>query len=151
MLLSDSRVVRVPVGMRQAFEPIRRIGGVNGWYAYDWLWRLRGAMDRLAGGPGMRRGRRDPETLRPGDVVDCWRVESFEPDRLLRLKLELRAPGRGWLEFVVDGDGDGSTIHQIATYDPHGMLGRLYWLLSYPLHELVFSGMIRGIARRAVG
>jgi len=130
----------------KAFEPIRRIGGATGWYYADWLWHLRGAIDLLTGGVGLRRGRRDPEDLRVGDPVDCWRVDVLEPDHRLRLFAEMKLPGRAWLEFEVTGDCRGSTIHQIATFDPLGLLGRAYWYSVYPLHRLVFNGMLRGIA-----
>jgi len=131
------------------FAPIQRIGGDTGWYYGKWLWRVRGFLDRLVGGVGLRRGRRDPVDLQIGDPVDCWRVEAFEPGRLLRLKAELKLPGQGWLEFEVTGDEDSSTIRQTATFDPVGLLGALYWYASYPLHQLTFAGMLSGIARAA--
>jgi hypothetical protein len=97
----------------------------------------------------MRRGRRDPDRLMPGDVVDSWRVEAVEEDRLLRLAAEMRVPGRAWLQFEVEPDGDGSVIRQTAIFDPAGVAGRAYWYAVWPLHGLVFRGMIRGIARAA--
>ncbi len=145
-LLRDRRSVTVPARPERAFEPIRRIGGKTGWYYADWLWKLRGAMDRVAGGTGMSRGRRHPNQVKVGDVIDCWRVDAFEPNRRLRLFLELRQPGRGWLEFEVVGNGSGSTIHLTATYDPQGFLGKLHWILVSPLHHLIFTGMLRRIA-----
>lgn len=145
--LVDSRVREVPFPPERAFAPIQRIGGETGWYFADRLWRLRGFLDLLAGGAGLRRGRRDPERLVPGDTVDFWRVEAVEPPRLLRLVAELKLPGRAWLQFEVDSSGTGSTIRQTAIYDPVGLAGRLYWYALYPLHQLVFSGMLRGIAR----
>jgi uncharacterized protein YbjT (DUF2867 family) len=148
--LFDSRSIRVDVQPEKAFEPIRRIGGATGWYYADWLWKLRGGLDQAAGGVGMRRGRRDPDNLRVSDVVDCWRVEAIEPHRLLRLAAEMKLPGRAWLEFSVSGDSGGSTIHQTASFDPHGLLGRAYWYAVYPLHQIVFGGMLRRIAAAAV-
>jgi uncharacterized protein YbjT (DUF2867 family) len=148
--LFDSRSIRVEVPPEKAFEPIRRIGGATGWYYANWLWKLRGAMDRVVGGVGLRRGRRDPENLRIGDVVDCWRVEALEPHRLLRLAADMKLPGRAWLEFSVSSDSGGSTIRQTATFDPLGLLGRAYWYAVYPLHQIVFGGMLRGIAAAAV-
>jgi uncharacterized protein YbjT (DUF2867 family) len=145
----DSRTVRVPCDPGTAFAPIRRIGGTTGWYFGDPLWHLRGFLDLLAGGVGLRRGRRHPDQLVPGDVLDFWRVERYEPDRLLRLAAEMRLPGRAWLQFEVEPDGQGSTIRQTAEFDPVGLAGRLYWYGLYPLHELVFAGMLRGIARAA--
>jgi hypothetical protein len=147
--LLDSRSVRVPVSPERAFLPIRRIGGSTGWYAYDWLWRLRGAMDLVIGGVGMRRGRSQPDTLRVGQALDFWRVEVFEPDRLLRLRAEMLLPGRAWLEFEVTPQSDGSLIRQTAVYEPLGLLGLLYWYIIYPVHRLVFAGMLRGVAAAA--
>jgi uncharacterized protein YbjT (DUF2867 family) len=148
--LVDSREVVVRVPVREAFAPIRRIGGASGWYAHDGLWRLRGALDLLAGGAGMRRGRRHPDQLAVGDTVDCWRVAAFEPDRALRLAAEMRLPGRAWLEFEVSPDGDGSRIRQTAVFEPDGLAGVAYWYGVYPLHQCVFGGMLRGLARNAV-
>ena len=149
--LVDARSARVPVPPAAAFAPVRRIGGAAGWYFGDFLWRLRGFLDLLVGGPGLRRGRRDPEHLAPGDALDFWRVEAFEPDRLLRLSAEMRLPGRAWLQFEVEGeeDGKGSVIRQTAIFDPLGISGRLYWYAVWPLHAAVFAGMLRGIARAA--
>ncbi|MBM4183654.1 MAG: SDR family oxidoreductase [Gemmatimonadetes bacterium] len=149
--LVDSRVTEVPVPPDRAFRPIERIGGRTGWYAADWLWTLRGFLDLLVGGAGMRRGRRDPHRLQTGDVLDCWRVESIEPGRRLRLAAEMKLPGRAWLEFeVAPSAGGGSTIRQTAVFDPVGVLGRAYWYAVYPLHQIVFGGMLRGIANSAV-
>jgi hypothetical protein len=145
----DSRATRVPVSPAAAFRPIRRIGGATGWYYGNWLWEIRGLVDLLFGGAGMRRGRRDPEHVRPGDTVDFWRVEAFEPDRLLRLRAEMKLPGRAWLQFEVAGDGRATTIRQTALFDPQGVAGLLYWYGLYPLHNLVFGGTLEGIARAA--
>ncbi len=151
-VLTDERFVVVAADAPAAFAPIRRIGGDAGWYCGNPLWRLRGAMDLVAGGVGMRRGRRDPEALRPGDPLDFWRVESFEPDRRLRLEAEMKLPGRAWLEFDVEPVGErASRIRQTATFEPSGILGRLYWYTLLPVHAVIFSGMLRGIARRAAG
>ena len=148
--LVDSRTRNVPVPPTAAFGPIRRIGGKNGWYSLDWLWRVRGVLDLLIGGVGMRRGRRDPEHLTAGDALDWWRVESIEPDKRLRLVAEMKLPGRAWLEFEVEARSDsGSTIRQTAIFDPVGLLGLMYWYGVYPLHAWVFRGMLNGIAARA--
>jgi uncharacterized protein YbjT (DUF2867 family) len=146
-LLRDVRSVRVPVRPEAAFEPIRRIGGATGWYYANWLWSLRGLLDRMLGGAGMRRGRSGAESLREGDTLDFWRIETVEPNRRLRLVAEMKLPGRAWLEFEVEPDGEGSIIRQTAVFDPRGLLGRAYWYGVYPLHQLVFAGMLRGIAR----
>jgi hypothetical protein len=145
----DSRMREVNVGCEQAFAPIRRIGGETGWYAYNWLWRLRGFLDLLVGGVGMRRGRPLREELRVGDALDFWRVEAYEPDRRLVLRAEMRLPGRAWLEFQVDTRQGGATIRQTAVFEPLGLLGLAYWYALYPLHSLVFHGMLKNIARAA--
>ncbi|MGP0594256.1 DUF2867 domain-containing protein [Nitrospira sp. T9] len=141
----------MPVSTPDAFRPIQRIGGRTGWYFADWLWTLRGWLDLLVGGVGLRRGRRNPEELRVGDVVDWWRVEANEPGVRLRLCAEMKLPGRAWLEFLVEPHGAGSKITQTASFDPIGLSGLLYWYGIWPVHELVFRGMIRGIARAAQG
>jgi hypothetical protein len=148
--LVDSRVAHVAAPPPQAFAAIRRIGGATGWYYGHWLWRLRGYVDVLVGGVGMRRGRRALDALRVGDTLDCWRVEAFEPDCRLHLAAEMKLPGRAWLEFEVNGEATGSTIRQTAIFDPVGLLGLLYWYTVYPLHHLVFAGMLRSIVK-AVG
>jgi len=147
--LIDSRAVEVDAPPATAFAVIERIGGATGWYYGDWLWRLRGWLDLLAGGVGMRRGRRDPEALSVGDPLDCWRVEAIEPDRRVRLLAEMRLPGRAWLEFETQPADSGTRIRQTAIFDPLGLSGLAYWYLVYPLHKLVFAGMLAGIARAA--
>lgn len=144
--LVDSRVARVPVPPEVAFGPIVRIGGLQGWYYANPLWRLRGLLDLPFGGAGARRGRRDPNHLFPGDTVDFWRVEDVQPNRLLRLSAEMSLPGRAWLQFEVEDADGGSIIRQTAIFDPAGLLGRLYWYGIWPLHGFVFRGMLRGIA-----
>ncbi len=145
----DSRTAEVDLPPGVAFAPIERIGGQTGWYYGDWLWRVRGFLDLLVGGVGVRRGRRDPVNLRVGDPLDFWRVEGFEPDRLLRLQAEMKVPGRAWLEFEVTGHGKQSTVRQTAIFDPVGLLGLAYWYVLYPLHQLVFAGMLRNLVRAA--
>ena len=145
----DSRCVDVDAPADVAFAPIQRIGGQTGWYYRNWLWRLRGLLDLLVGGVGMRRGRRDPVNLRVGDAVDFWRVEAFDPERRLRLAAEMRLPGRAWLEFEVSASEGKSTIRQTAIFDPLGLRGLAYWHALFPLHRLVFAGMLKGIALAA--
>jgi uncharacterized protein YbjT (DUF2867 family) len=148
--LIDHRHMVVPVEPARAFAAIERIGGKHGWYAQDWLWTIRGWIDQAIGGPGMARGRRDPQHLSAGDPLDCWRVEVCDPPRRLRLAAEMKLPGRGWLEFeVVPRDGD-VTIHQTAVFDPKGLGGLAYWYCIWPLHEVVFRQMLSGIAKAAV-
>ncbi len=148
--LVDSRTVKVDALPADAFAPIQRIGGRIGWYSAGFLWTLRGALDLLAGGVGRRRARRHPVDLAPGDTIDFWRVEAIEPGKRLRLEAEMKLPGRAWLEFEVEWSGEkGTVIRQTAIFDPVGLLGLLYWYALFPLHALVFSGMLRGIAKRA--
>ncbi len=146
----DSRAVWVACPPEQAYRPISRIGGQVGWYYGDPLWRLRGLLDLAIGGPGLRRGRREADTLTPGDTVDFWRVEAVEPGRLLRLAAEMRLPGRAWLQFEVTPEAGGSLIRQTALFDPVGLRGLLYWYALWGIHRLVFAGMLRNIARAAV-
>jgi hypothetical protein len=146
----DTHTVTLRVTQAAAFRPIERIGGSTGWYFGNALWQLRGWLDLLIGGVGMRRGRRDSEHLLPGDVVDCWRVESIEPPRHLRLAAEMKLPRRAWLEFDVQPAKGGVTLRQTATFDPVGLSGLAYWYALLPLHELVFRGMLRNLGRAAV-
>ena len=141
-----SRVVRADA--ESAFQPIRKIGGKTGWYYATWLWNLRGFLDLLAGGVGVRRGRRHPEHLQPGDTVDWWRVEAISDHHLL-LRAEMKLPGRAWLSFKVVAQGTASCIQQTAIFDPIGLPGLVYWYSVYPLHALVFRGMLKNIAKAA--
>lgn len=145
--LIDRRSVEVDVSTERAFVPIQRIGGNTGWYYGNFLWRLRGWLDLLVGGVGMRRGRRDPVELSVGDTLDCWRVEAIVPGRRLRLVAEMKLPGRAWLEFEVEPTGSGARITQTAMFDPHGLAGLAYWYLIWPLHELIFARMLSSLAR----
>ena len=149
--LVDSRTITAAATPDAAFAPVQGIGGAAGWYYGNALWRLRGVLDRLAGGPGMKRGRRDALQLRPGDVVDCWRVLACEPPRRLMLEAEMRLPGRAWLQFEVTPCARGVHIRQTALFDPVGVTGLAYWYLLYPAHALIFRGMLRGVALRATG
>lgn len=136
----------------RVYDVVSALGGATGWLRLNWAWQLRGLADRLVGGVGMRRGRRDPRELRIGDAVDFWRVEAVEPGRLVRLRAEMKVPGRAWLEFQIKADSGpdaGTTIVQTAYFAPKGLLGVLYWYALYPIHGLIFGGMIREIARRA--
>jgi uncharacterized protein YbjT (DUF2867 family) len=148
--LVDSRVRRVPQPPEIAFAPIRRIGGETGWYHATRLWRIRGFLDLLVGGVGLRRGRPHPEELRAGDPLDFWRVTEYEPPERLGLRAEMRVPGRAWLEFEVRPDGEGgSSIRQTASFDPLGLFGLAYWYALFPVHGYVFGGMLDAIARAA--
>jgi hypothetical protein len=145
-----SRTIRIAASPEQTFAPIQRIGGKTGWYYANGFWRLRGLLDKLVGGVGLRRGHRDPVRLTVGDTLDFWRVEAFEQDRLLRLSAEMKTPGRIWLQFEVDGDQTGTTLRQTAIFDPHGLAGLAYWYALYPIHDLIFEGMLRGVERAAI-
>jgi uncharacterized protein YbjT (DUF2867 family) len=149
---SDS--ITVPVRPEEAFLPIQYIGGHRGWYSYRWLWNLRGFIDTLAGGVGIKRGRRDPLILLPGDVVDFWRVEEIIQYQLLRLRAEMKNPGRGWLQFETTGSEapDGmpqTTITLNAIFEPLGVRGLIYWYSLYPFHKLIFTKMLKEIAHSA--
>jgi uncharacterized protein YbjT (DUF2867 family) len=152
--LVDSRTLRVSVSPAAAFAPIRQIGGAQGWYFADFLWRLRGFPDLLVGGVGMRRGRRNRQTLLVGDALDFWRVEAFEPDRRLSLVAEMKVPGRAWLQFEVEPISEqpnvqASTIRQTAIFDPAGLGGLVYWYALYPFHRWIFAGMLTTIGAAA--
>jgi hypothetical protein len=127
------------------FRTFCSIGGNEGWFGYDWLWKIRGAMDKLIGGAGLNRGRRDPYTLRIGESVDFWRVEDLIPNERLLLHAQMKVPGKAWLEFKLQG---GEFI-QTAYFYPRGLWGRLYWYLLTPVHYLVFRNMIRAIYQKA--
>lgn len=146
----DEREVAIDAPAWAAFSAVSRVGGGNGWYA-GWLWKIRGWLDRLAGGPGLRRGRRNPDTLRYGDALDFWRVVGFERDRYLSLRAEMRLPGEALLNFKIEpGDGDHCTLRQSALFEPRGLFGLLYWYGVLPFHGVVFRGMIAAIKRDAV-
>jgi hypothetical protein len=149
-LYADVRERAAAVAREALWEVIEGIGGENGWYSFPLAWAVRGRLDRLVGGVGLRRGRRDARHLRAGDSLDFWRVEEIEHGRLLRLRAEMRLPGLAWLEMRVDG-GDGGPVRyrQRALFHPHGLLGHLYWWSVSPFHAVVFGGMARSIVRAA--
>ena len=129
------RLVRSPAAA--VYGVFCRLGGETGWLCMNWAWAVRGFVDRVLGGVGLRRGRRDPHEVRVGDAVDFWRVEAVEPGRLLRLRAEMKLPGRAWLEFRVESaDADTSRLTQTAFFAPRGLSGLLYWYLFYPIHAV---------------
>jgi hypothetical protein len=146
----DERVAAVAAASADVWRVVEGIGGDNGWYSWPLAWAVRGWIDRLVGGAGLRRGRRDPQRLRAGDAVDFWRVEEVEPGRLLRLRAEMRLPGRAWLELRVEPDGTGSAYTQRAVFVPHGLAGHLYWWSVMPFHGLIFGRMLRNVSAAAV-
>jgi hypothetical protein len=134
------------------FATVCRIGGDGGWYYADSLWFVRRAIDWLAGGPSFRRTRRDPEQLRAGDVIDSWRVMAVEPERRLTLAMEMKGPGKGVLEFLVEpAAGGGASVSATAYWQPAGFAGQLYWYALVPAHLFLFRGLTRSIVRRAGG
>jgi hypothetical protein len=147
----DIREITIGSPAWAAFRAVCRVGGGNGWHAADWLWTIRGWLDRVAGGPGLRRGRRNPETIRYGDALDFWRVVRFEKDRCLSLRAEMRLPGEALLDFRVEPITDDSCkLRQTALFQPRGLLGLLYWYAVLPFHNIVFRGMLAGIQRDAM-
>jgi uncharacterized protein YbjT (DUF2867 family) len=149
-VFTDRRTVVVAADPAVTFAAVCRIGGGHGWYAADLLWRVRGFLDRLVGGPGLRRGRRDPDRVAYGDTIDFWRVTAVAPGRELRLRAEMRLPGDGELDFMVDpAPGGGSWLTQTARFKPRGLAGLAYWYAVLPFHAVVFRGMLTGIRRDA--
>ncbi len=148
----DARTITIHADLKSVFCAVCRLGGANGYYASDWLWWLRGIMDRVIGGPGLRRGRRDPDQLSYGDALDFWRVTDVRQDQLLELRAEMRLPGVATLSFDIQHDQQtpgNSVLTQTARFKPLGLLGLVYWYMVVPLHGLAFNGMLTGIRRRA--
>jgi len=146
----DNRRIVLKASPEDIWEPLCRIGGKNGWYYANWLWWLRGILDRLVGGVGLRKGRTHSDDIEKGDIVDFWRVSDVKVNERLRLVAEMRVPGYAVLEFDLRELGDGRTeLSQIARFATRGLLGVLYWYAVSPLHNLVFNGMLKGIARKS--
>ncbi|MCM6775593.1 SDR family oxidoreductase [Nocardia sp. CDC159] len=148
-LYQDVRTRHTAADPATLWSVVEAIGGEHGWYSFPLAWSLRGWIDRVVGGVGLRRGRRDPNRLRAGEALDWWRVEQIERPHLLRLRAEMRVPGRAWLELSVEPDGTGSVYRQRALFDPHGLAGHLYWKAVAPFHAIVFGGMARNITGAA--
>lgn len=150
VLHRDVRTVKADASAAALFAAVSRVGGARGWPAHMWAWRVRGLLDLVVGGVGLRRGRRDPDTLRVGDAVDFWRVEAVQTDRLLRLRAEMRLPGDAWLEWRIDApDGQPARLVQQALFAPRGLAGRAYWWAVWPFHGPIFSAMARALAAEA--
>ena len=149
----DPRSIEIEAPQEHVYQAVCRIGGGRGYYAADWLWRLRGWMDRLVGGPGLRRGRRDPERVAYGEALDFWRVTGIIPGRRLELRAEMKLPGEALLEFDVEpvkAYPDRCILRQMARFKPRGLAGLAYWYAVMPLHAIVFRGMLEGIRREAM-
>jgi uncharacterized protein YbjT (DUF2867 family) len=147
----DERSIPIGASPQSVFRAVCRVGGGHGWYVADWLWRIRGWIDVLVGGPGLRRGRRDPESVSYGEALDFWRVVGLEQDRRLALRAEMRLPGEALLEFQIEPSGENRCVlRQTALFQPRGLFGLLYWYAVLPLHHIVFNGMLRGIEREAL-
>jgi hypothetical protein len=148
---TDEQTVTTTADRASVYEAFARIGGENGYYVTDWAWRLRGMIDRALGGPGLRRGRRHPVELRPGESLDFWRVTAVDVGRELVLQAEMKVPGKAWLRWHITGPDDEGTVelHQIASFAPRGLFGRAYWFAMLPFHALIFARMARAIVRRA--
>ena len=148
-MIMDRRSRRVEAPPEQVFATVERVGGATGWPYANLLWRIRGLGDRVVGGVGMRLGRRDPDRLRAGDALDFWRVEEIRRPAMLRLRAEMKVPGRAWLQYEVMPAGADSRLVQTAFFEPKGLPGLAYWYLLYPAHAVIFRGMVRVLARRA--
>ena len=150
-MIIEQRQTVIQAPADKVYAVFSRLGGETGWLYFDWAWKLRGAFDRLIGGVGLRRGRRDPQLLRLGDAVDFYRVEALQPGRLLRLRAEMKLPGQAWMQFeALPDDPDGQTaLILTAYYAPKGLLGILYWYSLYPVHRIIFSGLNRKIKEYA--
>jgi hypothetical protein len=147
-LYTDVRTVKTKDSAETVFARLEAIGGDHGYSTATWAWQLRGLMDRLVGGVGLRRGRRDPDHLVVGEALDFWRVEEIQRPKLLRLRAEMKMPGRAWLEWTVipNEDAEGCTVVQRALYMPRGLWGHLYWAAVFPMHGLVFPSMAKNAA-----
>jgi uncharacterized protein YbjT (DUF2867 family) len=150
-VIREVRSALVDTSPDRVFTVLSGLGGDRGWLVWNWAWRLRGAVDRAAGGPGLRRGRRHPQQLLPGEALDFWRVEIVQPPNLLRLRAEMKVPGTAWLEWAAYDEGGATRLVQTATFAPRGLGGTLYWYTLYPVHRAIFSSLIRAIAREAAG
>ena len=149
-LYKDERTREVDASPAALWKVIEGIGGYNGWYSWGLAWRVRGWLDRMAGGPGLRRGRRNESDLVVGDALDFWRVEATDDGTYLRLRAEMKVPGQAWLELQVGStDGGTTTFHHRALFHPHGLLGHLYWWSVLPFHGIIFGSMQRNIAKAA--
>ena len=149
-MIRETRTMHIDAPPSAVYRAFSGLGGERGWLVWGLAWRMRGALDKLVGGPGLRRGRRHPDELYVGEAVDFWRVEAAERDHLLRLRAEMKLPGRAWLQWTVTAEGNGSRLIQTALFSPRGLPGVAYWYALYPFHRLIFSDLIRAVASRTV-
>ena len=149
-IIAYQRQISTRATANEIFRVLSSLGGKTGWLYANILWRLRGYLDELIGGPGLRRERRVSNELRVGDPLDFWRVEALVPDQLLRLRAEMKVPGKAWLQFEIIPQNEARVrIIQTAYYDPNGLMGLLYWYVLYPIHIVIFQGLIIAVARKA--
>jgi uncharacterized protein YbjT (DUF2867 family) len=150
-MIIEHRQLAVDAPAEAIFRAFTGLGGTRGWLYMNWAWRIRGAFDRLCGGVGLRRGRRDADSVRVGEALDFWRVEAVEPNHLMRLRAEMKVPGKAWLQFEVKAQEHDTRplLSQIAFFAPKGLLGLVYWYALYPIHSMIFGGMIQRVAKRA--
>jgi uncharacterized protein YbjT (DUF2867 family) len=150
-MIIEHRQIAVDAPEEAIFSAFTGLGGTRGWLYLNWAWRLRGAFDRLCGGVGLRRGRRDADSVRVGEALDFWRVEAVEPNHLMRLRAEMKVPGKAWLQFEVKAQDNDTRplLTQTAFFAPKGLSGLIYWYALYPIHSMIFAGMIKRLAKRA--
>jgi uncharacterized protein YbjT (DUF2867 family) len=149
-LFIEQRRLEILARPEIVYNTFASLGGKDGWYFADWLWQLRGVLDRLAGGPGMRRGRRSLDEIQPGDVLDGYRADTVEAGHMIRLRNEMKAPGPAWMQFEALPSSGGKTLYiQTAFFQPRGLAGLAYWYGLYPFHQIIFTGLARAIVRRA--
>jgi hypothetical protein len=148
-MMIERRQVLLDVPAASVFRAFTGLGGERGWLFMDWAWALRGWLDKAVGGVGLRRGRRHPDDLHTGEALDFWRVEDIEKDRLLRLRAEMRVPGKAWLEFRSMDQQEKTLLTVVAYFAPRGLWGTLYWYLMWPFHKFIFDGLTRRVASRA--
>jgi hypothetical protein len=145
----ERRSIYVDAPPEAVYHSFASLGGDTGWLVWDWAWRWRGRIDKLLGGPGLRRGRRHPTELNPGEAVDFWRVELVRPPNILRLRAEMKVPGKAWLQWEALPEGEGTRLVQNALFEPTGFWGSIYWYMLYPVHRVIFSRLVQALARRA--
>lgn len=145
-MISEVRTYHVDAPPTEVYKSFASIGGARGWLVWNNLWKIRGALDSLVGGPGLRRGRRHPIDIYPGEALDFWRVETVEKPRLLRLRAEMKVPGKAWLQWEAIPKGSGTYLVQTALFEPKGFFGYIYWYILYPVHRFIFDDLVKAIA-----